>query len=262
MNTKHYIFAALIVLISVNFFSQPYQTFCRNGVNLPVFDHGTVSDSFLINFVYPIYDLNVKIDTLLHTWVGDLTIELRKGGTSVRLVYNSGGSGDNFIGTELNDSALTSIDNASAPFTGSFRPNQPLNSFNHISANGYWVLTINDNASGDTGILKAWCLILKADISGVINEFNEFPGNYYLYQNYPNPFNPVTKIKYGLPKAGYVNLTVYNELGEEVAKPVNEYKQANTYEAVFDATNLPSGVYYYKLEADRFTDTKKMVIIK
>jgi len=263
MKTKNYIFALFIILNSLNAFSQPLQTFCRNGINLPVIDNGTVRDSFLINSgPYIISDINVRIDTLLHTWVSDLSIDLRKNNITVRLFNNTGSSGDNFIGTTLNDSALIKIDSASAPFTGSFKPNQPLNVFNNISANGYWVLTITDNATGDTGLLKAWCLIIKTDVSGSTNETIELPNTYRLYQNYPNPFNPVTKIKYGLPKNGNVKLTVYDELGKEVAVLADGYTQANTYEAEFNATNLPSGVYYYKLDADGFSDSKKMIIIK
>ncbi|NOS85870.1 MAG: T9SS type A sorting domain-containing protein [Ignavibacteria bacterium] len=243
--------------------AQPLQTFCRNGINLPVIDNGTVRDSILVNVALNnVLDVNVRIDTLLHTWVSDLKIELRKNNTTVRLFNNTGGSGDNFVGTLLNDSALISIDSAAAPFTGSYRPNQPLNAFNSNSANGFWVLSITDNATGDTGLLKNWCLVIKFGFIDGINETVEIPNTYRLYQNYPNPFNPVTKIKYGLPKNGYVKLTVYDELGKEVSVLVDGYRQANMYEAVFDATNLPSGVYYYKLETNEFAETKKMVIIK
>ncbi len=263
MKTKKYIFALFLLINSINIIAQPQQTFCRNGVNIPVIDNGTVRDSILVNVVLNnVLDVNVRIDTLLHTWVSDLKIELRKNNTSVRLFNNTGGSGDNFIGTVLNDSATLIIDSVAPPFTGSFRPNQLLNAFNSNSANGYWVLSITDNATGDTGLLKTWCLVITIGFIDGINESFEIPNTFRLYQNYPNPFNPVTKIKYGLPKNGYVKLSVYDELGKEVAVLVDGYRQANTYEAEFNATNLPSGAYYYKLEAEGFSDTKKMVIIK
>jgi hypothetical protein len=88
------------------------------------------------------------------------------------------------------------------------------------------------------------------------------PQSYSLAQNYPNPFNPVTKINFAIPKQGFVTLKVYDMLGREVTKLVNEVKQAGTYSVDFDATRLSSGVYFYKLEAGGFVDTKRMVLVK
>jgi hypothetical protein len=88
------------------------------------------------------------------------------------------------------------------------------------------------------------------------------PQSYSLAQNYPNPFNPVTKINFAIPKQGFVTLKVYDMLGREVTKLVNEVKQAGTYSVDFDATRLSSGVYFYKLEAGSFVDTKRMVLVK
>lgn len=264
MGTKKYIFTIFFLfIISVNLFSQPQHTFCRNGINLPIVDNGTVRDSIFVNAVLNnVLDVNVRIDTLLHSWVGDLKIELRKNNIVVRLFNNTGGSGDNFTGTILNDSGIVKIDSAAAPFTGSFRPYQSLSAFNNNSSNGYWSLTITDNSAGDSGLLKTWCLVINPGFIGGINEIFEIPNTYRLYQNYPNPFNPVTKIKYGLPENGYVKLTVYNDLGEEIIVLQDGYKTANTYEAEFNASDLPSGMYYYKMEAKGFIDSKKMVIVK
>jgi hypothetical protein len=91
---------------------------------------------------------------------------------------------------------------------------------------------------------------------------SELPTSYNLEQNYPNPFNPVTKINFAIPKQGFVTLKVYDMLGREVTKLVNEVKQAGTYSVDFDATRLSSGVYFYKLEAGSFVDTKRMVLVK
>jgi Secretion system C-terminal sorting domain/FG-GAP-like repeat len=88
------------------------------------------------------------------------------------------------------------------------------------------------------------------------------PFTYALQQNYPNPFNPSTKIKYSIAKEGKANLKVYDILGREVATLVNEYKQAGKYEVEFNAANLPSGVYFYKLEAGNYSQVKKMVLLK
>jgi hypothetical protein len=83
-----------------------------------------------------------------------------------------------------------------------------------------------------------------------------------LEQNYPNPFNPATTIKYQLGNDGFVNLKVFNSLGEEVAELVNEFQNAGIYEINFEAENLPSGIYIYQLTTSNFTQSKRMVLLK
>ena len=88
------------------------------------------------------------------------------------------------------------------------------------------------------------------------------PIEFSLSQNYPNPFNPTTTIQYSIPQSGTVKLAVYNTLGEVVRILANNYKDAGTYTINFNASNLSSGIYYYRLEAGAFIETKKMVIMK
>ncbi len=88
------------------------------------------------------------------------------------------------------------------------------------------------------------------------------PIRYTLEQNYPNPFNPSTKIKYSIPDDGLVKLRIYNLLGEEVFTLVNAVQKSGRYEVVFDASKLASGVYYYRIEAQKYTSVKKMILIK
>jgi hypothetical protein len=96
----------------------------------------------------------------------------------------------------------------------------------------------------------------------VDNESNQIHG-YNLFQNYPNPFNPSTKIKYRIENPEHITLKVYNVLGHEVATLVNEEKTAGKYEVEFStAGELTSGVYFYKLEAGHYIETKKMLLIK
>ena len=83
-----------------------------------------------------------------------------------------------------------------------------------------------------------------------------------LSQNYPNPFNPVTTIKFSLPESGNVKLTIYNLLGEQVAEPVNEFKNAGVHTINFNASELNSGVYIYKIESNGFVQSRKMTLIK
>jgi hypothetical protein len=88
------------------------------------------------------------------------------------------------------------------------------------------------------------------------------PSEHNLSQNYPNPFNPTTIIKYSIPQESLVSLKIYNLIGEEVATLVGETQTIGNYKIEFNATALPSGVYFYKLQADSFVETKKMVLMK
>ncbi len=98
---------------------------------------------------------------------------------------------------------------------------------------------------------------------GIQNTNNEVPQVYSLQQNYPNPFNPVTNIKFGLPKSSLVRLKVFDMLGREVATLVNNLNlAAGNYTYDFNAVNIPSGIYFYRLSAGEFSDVRKMTLIK
>jgi hypothetical protein len=92
--------------------------------------------------------------------------------------------------------------------------------------------------------------------------FSSQPAEFLLSQNYPNPFNPKTKIKYQIAKISFVTIKVYDVLGSEVATLVNEEKPAGSYDVEFIGDELPSGIYFYQLEAGNFIETKKMVLLK
>jgi len=88
------------------------------------------------------------------------------------------------------------------------------------------------------------------------------PGTFALEQNYPNPFNPMTRIQFQIPESRFVTLRVYNMLGQEVALLVNEEMPAGRFRAELDASNLPSGSYFYRLQAGEFSQTKKLIVVK
>ncbi len=94
------------------------------------------------------------------------------------------------------------------------------------------------------------------------NIISSVPSSYDLSQNYPNPFNPSTTIKFTMPEQGNVSLKVFDRLGREVADLVSGYRNVGTYEISFDASQLSSGIYFYKLSTDNFVSTKKMTLIK
>ena len=94
------------------------------------------------------------------------------------------------------------------------------------------------------------------------NENNKLPTEFSLKQNYPNPFNPITHISWQAPISGWQTLKIYDVLGNEVATLVDEYGNAGNYEIDFNASNLPSGIYFYKLNTGNYTDTKKLILLK
>lgn len=130
---------------------------------------------------------------------------------------------------------------------------------------GYWNSPNSDSCLtvwvGSQGA-GAYCSRLVCSTVGVEPASNEIPAEFSLKQNYPNPFNPVTNIKFSIPRSSFVKITVFDITGREVTKLVNENMNAGSYTVDFDASALATGVYLYRIDADGFTDVKKMMLIK
>jgi hypothetical protein len=149
-------------------------------------------------------------------------------------------------------------------------PNFTLVTANFLGINVYlnaapYIIDINNdgdkdmilgNAKGGLFFYENW------DVFGIQQVGNEVPAEFNLHQNYPNPFNPVTKIKFDITKNSNVEIKIYDAVGKEIAVLVNMNLSAGRYEADWNASAYPSGVYFYKLAADSYTDTKKMILIK
>ena len=117
---------------------------------------------------------------------------------------------------------------------------------------------------GSTGFSLVSGLIMKGEVIVGINENTtpQTPSDYALMQNYPNPFNPSTKISWQSPIAGHQTLKVYDVLGNEVAILIDEYRNAGSYDVDFNASEIPSGVYFYQLKSGSFVQTRKMLVLK
>ncbi len=151
----------------------------------------------------------------------------------------SGGKGQNSLPVEFGLGSSGLIDSVIVRW-----PSGTVQGFANVNPNTIYTLT-------EGGVLL-----------GVNNTGSEIPVQYELLQNYPNPFNPATIITFDLPKAGPVKLIIYDILGKEVKVLVNEFLQPAKYEVNWNARDLPSGVYFYKMETAGFADTKKMILLK
>ncbi|MGA2669510.1 MAG: T9SS type A sorting domain-containing protein [Ignavibacteria bacterium] len=176
------------------------------------------------------------------------------------IIYSSppGSNGEtifeNVFRKSLPTSQGTSIPTAAGTYNYEFRyqidPVWRDTSINTIA----FIQNDNDHSIGNTS--------RNGMITGINQNINEIPRDISLSQNYPNPFNPSTNIKFSIPKDDYVTLKVYDMLGNEVQTLVEGNHKAGSYTLYFDGSNLSSGVYFYKLTAGSFIETKKMMLIK
>lgn len=226
---------------------------------------GYTYDTINVTTSAPVTDLKLFID-LNHPRNAELQIKLISPQGDEVIVY------DRHFGNNIYSSHLITVftDNAESDFeTGkyvSFSPTiKPVNTLNSVFAGrnpqGKWRLQITDFLNGNSGVLYTWGLRINNSVD-VKNISSEIPSDYKLNQNYPNPFNPSTKINFSLSKAGIVSLKVFDIAGREVSELINKNLSAGSYEAEFNGTDLSSGVYFYTLKADAFTETKKMILVK
>lgn len=144
----------------------------------------------------------------------------------------------------------------------------PKNTWTKTQLSAYWnAITAHNDKSGGIHNPKYIVSGLKGAMAAVglktaVKQDESIPTEYALFQNYPNPFNPSTTIKFALPKAGTVKVTVYDITGKEVQTLVNNFMNAGTHNIQFNASNIASGVYLYRIQADNFVKVNKMLLVK
>jgi Secretion system C-terminal sorting domain len=197
--------------------------------------------------------------TILRTTNGGTTWDSQLSGTTVSLlsVFFSDANNGTTVGGYLGNSNVSLILRTSDGGKTWLKQSNPSTS----SLRSVWFTDANNGtAVGDYGTL------LRTTNGGItfIGKENNIlnPQEFILSQNYPNPFNPVTTINYSIPKQSNVKIKVYNILGKEILTLVNETKPQGNYSVEFNANNLSSGVYFYRLSSGQFLQVKKMLLIK
>jgi len=195
---------------------------------------------FISSVIYSQTLFEVEVSNNVFT-PANLTIDV---GDTVRWT-NTGG----FHNVVADDGSFTSGSPSSDPWVYEF-------TFTAPGVNPYYcVVHGGPGGTGMSGVITVQAANGVSDNTIMLNEFE-------LKQNYPNPFNPTTNIQYRIEESGVIKLAIYNVIGKEVAILVNGFAVAGSHTITFDATSLPSGIYFYKLLSKNFTKTKKMILMK
>ena len=123
-------------------------------------------------------------------------------------------------------------------------------------------VTVTITVEDEAGEIDTFIITVLVNPDPTEIDISSLPTEFKLYQNYPNPFNPTTTIKYAVAENAMVKLKVYDVLGKEIKTLVNTTKSVGNYEIIFNANNLPSGIYYYTIRANNFVQTRKMIMLK
>jgi len=189
-----------------------------------------------VTFTAVDYDLDGDVDILYATTSREISILLNDGSGNFESIVACNPLGGNTFSGDALTILHSNLNNDSLPDIAVLTQSDSF----YIYLNAGWI---------PTGIRQSEQEILSVN-------------SYELSQNYPNPFNPTTTIEFSIPQSGVVNLVVYNILGEQVKTLINEERSAGKQSVQFNANNLASGIYFYKLQAGSFIETKKMILLK
>jgi subtilisin-like proprotein convertase family protein len=215
-----------------------------------------------------VYGVTVTLDTLWHPSVGDLEIILEHTGTSAILANQPTNSGADFLGTIFFDGATRPVSSGSAPYTGFFKPVEPLSVFNEMDPNGDWTLRIIDHAVGGTKksaekMLDSWGIKLLVDkAEGTFIGSPEARDNFILKPNYPNPFNDQTSIDFELTEPSFVRLSIYDAGGRLVEELINRDYSSGEHRLIWKAEKQTPGSYFIRLEAGKHLEYRKIILVR
>ncbi|HLO89537.1 MAG TPA: M20/M25/M40 family metallo-hydrolase [Lentimicrobium sp.] len=236
-----------------------YAEDCSPNTPMAINDNANTYDQFYINHEGILLDLDVLID-ISHPRDYELRLMLiGPTGTIIMLSDHNGGEGDNFTQTIFDDQAMISIKDGTAPFTGRYIPDASFNNLLQKPIKGTWKLRIVDSGYVNTSTLNQWCLHFLYKDSDIGSEYLEVPEEQELYQNYPNPVTSATCIKFRLSEQSYINLNVYNNQGQKVRTLASALFPAGDHLIITSLDGLKPGVYFYRLEGDKYTITKQLI---
>jgi len=209
-------------------------------------------------------EVAVRIDTLNFPLDEALDIALHHGACIDTLIHGLRTGGANFRGAVFVDTARVAVDTGAAPFTGEFSPAHPLAQFDGGEASGLWILEIYNHSADRMGILEQWGVAVTFSRVATSVGAGEAgtPRGFSLSQNYPNPFNPSTMIRYILPARGTIALALFNALGQRVMTIAAGVQDAGEHEVRLDASGLPSGIYFYRLQAGSNAAARSLAVVK
>jgi len=254
-------------VVPVSFYSylvapEHTETICSGSVPKTIPDLSTVYDTIVSAFPGGIKDINVNV-TINHTRVSTLNLSLiGPDGTIIDLSSDNGGSGSNFTNTTFDDEAAISIRNGSAPFTGSYKPEQPLSSFDVKPLAGNWILKIQDDAVSQYGSLENWCITLNYFDATVGIEEESAPEAFSLGQNFPNPVSDITNIPFTLAEAGEAELVLFDLFGRQVLTIGSETYKAGFNLVRANLSGLPPATYFYRLHHASGIQTKALLLAR
>jgi subtilisin-like proprotein convertase family protein len=229
----------------------------RSNINKVIEDLQTTEDDIIIDpgrDDIMLVGIEVMLDSITHTSVGDLEITLLHNGISETIVYHAGGDGDNFITTKLSDQGVDSLANGIAPFYGIYKPENPLSAFLDTDPAGTWTLSIYDGVDGNTGTLQSWGInLIYASAASAVDD------NYYNESDlvlYPNPaFNKINLESPIFDQQSSV-IEIFDLNGRKL---IEKQIKSGSESIEIDVSGLATGVYFCQVKLNDKRITKKLI---
>ncbi|MFZ4590594.1 MAG: LamG-like jellyroll fold domain-containing protein [Ignavibacteria bacterium] len=247
----------------LGYYSTSDNAFSTKRFFIPDGSAAGITDSVYVNAGGTVTDLTAFV-LINQTWVSDIILTFTSPtGVSVMLTPASGNSAANdlmTIFTSAADSTYGFSNLALFPYSPKVKPTNPFTPFIGTVRSGWWKMKFTDPVPGDIGYVNGWGIKIMS-VTGTGNETNS-PYKFELNQNFPNPFNPVTRINFTIPVSDNVKIEVFDITGKSVNILTDQKYSEGHHSVQFTGDGISSGVYFYKLTTSKFTDVKRMILLK
>lgn len=236
------------------------EEFCSQTAPKDIPDLGYVLDTIPISINGGVQDLDVTVN-ISHTMDKTLNISLiGPHGTTIDLSSGNGGNDANYTGTIFDDDASISIIDGTAPFSGRFRPEQPLSTFDNSLCSGNWILKVQDSIISHTGTLDSWCVTMEYYNMVVAVPDPNAATAFTLEHNFPNPVTGETTIPFSLTKDSKIDLELFDLFGRKISSFAQGNFSKGTHFIPVNMAQYQSGTYFYRLLCGSFSQTKAMMV--